>query len=85
LQIHNVRPIAHTGGGRWRDVAVFDAEIVDGFRVLGLKLALAPDGKKFVFTPQRQGQRFAQIRGDYAKLLSDAAWQALEAVSHDSR
>lgn len=85
MQIHNCRPVAHTGSGRFRDVAVFDAEVADGFRVLGLKLALSPDGKKFIFAPRLAGQRTAQLTGEYAKRLGEAAWQALEAMSQDGR
>jgi RecA-family ATPase len=82
VKILNCRPVAHVGGGRFRDVAVFDAEVVDGLKIIGLKLALAPDGKRFVFSPVKGGQRFAQFSGVYAKLLSDAAYQALSPMSH---
>ncbi len=74
MKILNVRPATHQGSGRFRDVAVFDAEVADGLVLLGLRLALAPDGKRFVFSPAARGERFARIGGDYAKRLADAAW-----------
>jgi hypothetical protein len=77
VKIVNCRPAAHHGGGRFRDVAVFDAEVVDGLRIVGLKLAVTQDGKKFVFAPSKGGQRLAQFDGTYARLLAAAAWDAL--------
>jgi hypothetical protein len=84
LKIVNCRPAVHNGGGRFRDVAVFDAEVVDGLRLVGLKLAVTDDGKKFVFAPAKGGQRLAQFDGAYARLLAAAAWDALGGcVAHD--
>lgn len=77
MKIINCRPAIHHGGGRFRDVAVFDAEVVDGLRIVGLKLAVTSDGKKFVFAPSKGGQRLAQFDGTYARLLAAAAWDAL--------
>jgi hypothetical protein len=76
MNIINLRSVAHKGSGRFRDVAIFDAEVVDGLRINGLKLALAPDGKRFVFSPGVNGERFCTFKGDYARLLADAAWHA---------
>lgn len=77
MKIENCRPIRHHGGGRFRDVAEFDAVIADGFRANGLKLAIAADGKKFVFAPAKNGRRFATLRGDYARQLAEAAWNSM--------
>jgi hypothetical protein len=77
LKITNIRPVTDSGGGRFRDVAVFDAEVVDGLRLVGLRLSTAPDGKRFVFAPAKHGVRFAQFTGDYAKGLAEAAHSAL--------
>ena len=84
MKIHNCRPVAHRGAGRFRDVAIFDAEVVDGLVLLGLKLALAPDWRRFVFAPEVRGQRFARLNGDYARRLADAAFVAMRGgVAHD--
>jgi hypothetical protein len=84
MKILNIRPAANLGGGRFRDVAIFDAEVADGLRLLALRLAVAPDGKLFVFAPQKSGQRFAQFTGDYAHRLAEAAWKANGGdVAHD--
>lgn len=84
MNIIDIRPVADTGGGKFRDVAYFDVEIIEGLRILGLKLAMAPDGKLFVFAPQKSGQRFAQFTGEYARRLAAAAWKANGGdVAHD--
>ncbi len=84
MKVTNIRPLP-SGNGRFRDVAIFDVEIIEGFRSLGLKLALAPDGKRFVFAPRIGGQRHAQFTGDFARRLGDAAWNAVNGgVAHDS-
>lgn len=84
MQIINIRPAAKYGSGRFRDVAIFDAEVADGLRLLGLRLSQAPDGKLFVFAPQKSGERFAQFTGDYARRLAEAAWNANGGdVAHD--
>jgi hypothetical protein len=85
MQIINLRPVAHKGGDKFRDVAIFDAEIVDGLRINGLKLALAPDGKRFVFSPGHSGERFCTFKGDYARLLADAVWENGGRVANDKR
>jgi hypothetical protein len=72
MNIINLRSVAHKGSGRFRDVA----EVIDGLRINGLKLSLAPDGKRFVFSPGVNGERFCTFKGDYARLLADAAWHA---------
>lgn len=76
MKILNLRPVADSGSGRFHDVALFDAEVVDGLRLNGLKLAVTSNGKRFVFSPAKQGVRFAQFQGDYARRLADAAWSA---------
>lgn len=78
--VKNCRPAVHHGGGRYRDVAIFDAEIVEGFEVLGLKLALTPEGRRFVFAPQKHGQRFARFTGAYARQMADAAFDQFGGV-----
>jgi hypothetical protein len=78
LKILNVWPVTDSGGGRFRDVAVFDAEVVDGLRLNGLRLSKTNDGKRFVFSPAKHGVRFAQFHGVYAQQLADAAWAAHE-------
>jgi hypothetical protein len=75
MRVTNIHPTP-AGNGRFRNVATFDAEVADGLCVHGLTLALAPDGKRFVFSPGKDGRRFCTFRGDYAKQLADAAWQA---------
>jgi hypothetical protein len=77
VKAYNCRPIAHVGDGRFRNVAILDAEILEGLNIVGLKLALAPDGRKFVFGPEVRGQRFLKFSGDYPRQLADAAWDAL--------
>lgn len=77
MKILSIRPVAATGGGRFCDVAVFDAEVLEGLRLTGLTLATSPDGKRFVFSPAKHGARFAQFTGEYAKSLADAAWNSL--------
>lgn len=59
MRILNCKPVTHHGGGRFRDVAIFDVEINDGLRLKGLKLSKAPDGKLFVFSPSSHGLTFA--------------------------
>lgn len=76
MKIINLRPAAKHGGGRFRDVAMFDAEVTDGLRLLGLRLAIAPDGKLFVLAPQKNGERFVSFTGEYARRLAAAAWNA---------
>jgi hypothetical protein len=76
MKILNIRSATDPGGGRFRNVAVFDAEVTEGLRLVGLTLALAPDGKRFVFSPAKHGVRFASFNGQYAKQLADAAWSA---------
>ena len=85
MQVSNVRPVAHQRGGRFRDVAFFDADVIDGFTVLGMKLSVAPDGRRFVFAPQRDGVRFARIRGDVACVVADMVWEKLGGVVADAR
>ncbi len=66
------------------NVAVFDTEPVAGFRILGLRLAIAPDGRKFVVARQKGSQRFAQFAGAYARQLADATRRAMGGdVAHD--
>lgn len=84
LKVTNIRPLP-PGSGRFRDVALFDVEIAEGFRSLGLKLALAPDGKRFVFSRRIGGQRHVQFSGDFARRLSDAAWTAVNGGVADDR
>lgn len=84
MNIINIRPAAKLGGGKFHDVAYFDVEVIEGLRILGLKLSQAPDGRLFVFAPQKAGQRFAQFTGDYARRLAVAAWNANGGiVAHD--
>ncbi len=76
MKILNLRPATGIGDGRFHDVALFDAEVVDGLRLNGLRLSVTNDGKRFVFSPAKHGVRFAQFQGDYARRLADAAWAA---------
>jgi len=76
MKILNVRPIADAGDRRFRDVAMFDAEVADGLRLNELRLSLTRDGKRFVFSPSRNGIRFAQFGGKCARELADAAFRA---------
>jgi hypothetical protein len=86
VKIHNLRPVPDRGGrGKFRDVAMFDVEPVDGFRILDLKLALAPDGKKFIFAPRIGGQRLATVTGEFARGLGEIVWNELEGVAHGGR
>lgn len=85
MKITNLRAVANKGSGRFRDVAIFDAEVVDGLQINGLKLALAPDGKRFVFSPGTNGGRFCTFKGDYARLLADAAWENGGRVANEHR
>ncbi len=86
MKIHNLRPVPDRGGrSKFRDVAMFDVEPIDGFRILDLKLALAPDGKKFIFAPRIGGQRLASFTGEFARGLGEAVWNELEGVAHDGR
>ncbi|MBZ9741010.1 MULTISPECIES: hypothetical protein [unclassified Mesorhizobium] len=77
MKILNCRPTVHHGGGRFRDVAIFDAEVADGLKLIGLKLALTSDGKRFVFSPTKGGQRFASFDGAYARRMAEAAFLAM--------
>ncbi|MER8858994.1 hypothetical protein NKI09_15225 [Mesorhizobium sp. M0757] len=84
MKIISVRPVADRGSGRFRDVAIFDAEIVDGLVIVGLKLAVTNEGRRFVFGPEAHGQRFIKFGGEYPRQLADAAWCALGGgVAHD--
>ncbi len=78
MRIVNIWPVTDSGGGRFRDIAAFDAEVVDGLRLNGLRLSITSDGKRFVFSPAKHGVRFAQFQGGYARQLADAAWTAHE-------
>ncbi len=83
MKIHNLRPVPDRGGrSKFRDVAMFDCEPVDGFRILDLKLALAPDGKKFIFAPRIGGQRLASFTGEFARGLGEIVWSEMEGVAH---
>lgn len=77
MQILHLRPLASPGSGRFRDVAEFDVEIHEGLRLNGLRLSLARDGKRFVFSPSKHGLRFATLNGDFARTLADAAFAEL--------
>jgi len=80
VKILNLRPVADSGGGRFRDVAVFDAEVVDGLRLNGLRLSVTNDGKRFVFGPSSHGVKFAQFDGAYARQVADAAWEVKKGI-----
>lgn len=85
MRIHNLRPVPHRGSGKFRDVAMFDVEPVPGFRILDLKLALAPDGKKFIFAPRVGGVRLATVTGEFARGLGEIVWNELEGAAHEQR
>lgn len=82
MRIHNLRPVLHRGSGKFRDVAMFDIEPIDGMRILDLKLALTPDGKKFIFAPRIGGQRLASFTGEFARVLGETVWNQLEGDAH---
>ncbi len=85
MKILNIWPVTDSGGGKFRDVAAFDAEVVDGLRLNGLRLSVTRDGKRFVFGPAKHGVRFAQFQGNYARQIADAAWAAKGGLVADGR
>lgn len=78
MRITFIRPVAHSGGGAFRDIAEFDVEVADGLTLQAVRLATAPSGGLRVFAPSKNGVKFARFSGDYAPRLADAAFAALK-------
>ncbi len=82
MKITFIRPVTHTGGGRIRDVGEFDVEVAEGLTLQCLRLAISPEGKRFVFGPSKNGVKFARFSGDFAPKLAEAAFAELQKKGH---
>lgn len=74
MKVLDIKPVANSGGGSVRAVAVFDLQLTDEIRMHGLKLMEAPGGRRIVYAPSGNGgRRLATFSPALAAAITDAA------------
>lgn len=78
MRVLDVRPLRHHGSGTFRDFAIFDVQVNEGLRLVGLRLARAPDGRQMVFAPSKHGRKFATFSREFAEEIIEAVTAAFK-------
>ncbi|WP_221158290.1 hypothetical protein [Rhizobium sp. NLR12b] len=73
MKVLNLEPVAKRGGGSLRLLATFDLEPSNLFRLYGLRLLQAPDGRRIVYAAQAGNRRTATFDPAIAEQITKLA------------